>query len=545
MANSPSITITRKIASTTEDVVCSPSDSALPFTARPFHAGHHADHQRHERRLDHADLEVVDGDRFLEPRQEDVGVDAAIEPAHQAAAIERRHRAEEGEDRHADDERDDARQHQHLDRIEAHGAQRVDLLAHLHGAKLGGIGAARAAGHHDGDDQHAELAQHQDADHVHHIDIGAEFAEMEDALLGDDAADQKRNEQDDRHRAPGDVVELMHQRGEAEAARVRQHAQQRDHQRAQHVDDRCKGVPDRNNVLSDRGERIGQALAADMRRRLFRLHAMQLVEQRAIVVLQPGNLGLATARGEGAHQPLQQPGAEGVEPLDSRHVDIDALELAAAAGLALDQGFQRPGVAGGPSAGGGEFEPLALRRAFEQHVAHATKPLISLTSRAPRRIRRRGPYLTQGMNLSRVWPQPQSMDIPKSLKPKSSKPKSLEPSLWNPVLDNPHPRHRALADCRFLYHQPRRQDRGRRRGRGTQRRQRPKRAARPRRMRALWALWRKRRERLRRDRGHAPAIGGRPRPCRLADGHGAWSSAQCARLRVLGPGGETKWTRRA
>ena len=43
--------------------------------------------------------------------------------------------------------------------------------------------------------------------------VGAESAEVEQALLGDDTADQKRNEQNDRHRAPGDVVELMHQRG--------------------------------------------------------------------------------------------------------------------------------------------------------------------------------------------------------------------------------------------------------------------------------------------------------------------------------------------
>ena len=37
------------------------------------------------------------------------------------------------------------------------------------------------------DDQHADFAQHQDADHVDDIDVGAEFAEMENALLRDDA----------------------------------------------------------------------------------------------------------------------------------------------------------------------------------------------------------------------------------------------------------------------------------------------------------------------------------------------------------------------
>ncbi len=51
-ANRPSSTMTRKIDLTTEDVVCCPSDSALPFTRKPSLAGDEPDHQRHERRLD-------------------------------------------------------------------------------------------------------------------------------------------------------------------------------------------------------------------------------------------------------------------------------------------------------------------------------------------------------------------------------------------------------------------------------------------------------------------------------------------------------------
>ena len=51
--------MTRKIDLTTELVVCSPSDSALPLHLQPFDASDNADDQRHERRLDHADLERV------------------------------------------------------------------------------------------------------------------------------------------------------------------------------------------------------------------------------------------------------------------------------------------------------------------------------------------------------------------------------------------------------------------------------------------------------------------------------------------------------
>ena len=72
------------------------------------------------------------------------------------------------------------------------------------------------------------LAQHQDADHVDDVDVGAEFAEMEYALLRDDAADQKGDQQDDRHRAPADIVELVHHRGQAERMRRADHAQQSD-----------------------------------------------------------------------------------------------------------------------------------------------------------------------------------------------------------------------------------------------------------------------------------------------------------------------------
>ena len=85
------------------------------------------------------------------------------------------------------------------------------------------------------DEQHADLAQHQDADHVDDENVGAEPAEMEDALLGDDAADQEGDQQDDRHRPPADAVELMHQRGQAEAGGRVSDAQHGDDDRAEHA----------------------------------------------------------------------------------------------------------------------------------------------------------------------------------------------------------------------------------------------------------------------------------------------------------------------
>ena len=81
---------------------------------------------------------------------------------------------EEAEQRQHDDQRQHARQDEHVGRVEAHHAERVDLLAHLHRAELGGDGASGTAGHHDGGQERRELAQRQDADEVDGEDAGAE-----------------------------------------------------------------------------------------------------------------------------------------------------------------------------------------------------------------------------------------------------------------------------------------------------------------------------------------------------------------------------------
>ena len=64
MANRPSSTMTRKIDLTTDVVVCCPSDFGAALDFQAFEAGDDADHERHEGRLDHADLEMGDRDRL-------------------------------------------------------------------------------------------------------------------------------------------------------------------------------------------------------------------------------------------------------------------------------------------------------------------------------------------------------------------------------------------------------------------------------------------------------------------------------------------------
>ena len=50
--------------------------------------------------------------------------------------------------------------------------------------------------------------------------VAPNLLELEDALLGDDAADEERDQDDDRHAAIGDLLELVDDRRAAEPRRA-------------------------------------------------------------------------------------------------------------------------------------------------------------------------------------------------------------------------------------------------------------------------------------------------------------------------------------
>ena len=58
---------------------------------------------------------------------------------------------------------------------------------------------------------------YQDADKIDDEDFGAEIAELESALLGDDRADQERHQHDDRNGADAHPVDLVEDRGRGDA----------------------------------------------------------------------------------------------------------------------------------------------------------------------------------------------------------------------------------------------------------------------------------------------------------------------------------------
>ena len=308
-----------------------------------------------------------DRDRLAQALDEDFRAHAAIEPGHQPAAIERGHRADKGENGQRDHQREHARQDQHLDRIEAHGAQRVYLLAHFHGAELGRIGAARAARAHDGDQEHADLAQYQDADQVDHIGVGAELAEVEYALLGDDAADQKGDQRHDRHRLPAHTVEMMHRRGQAEAARLHRHAHERDAQGGEHFQKDDQVGPELGRPVADEFEKFHQPVCRGRLRRRHAVDLMHLVEQFAKALGRGNEAGLLATL-DPAGQALEQPRPQRVELAHAGNVDGQTARDGGLRRGRVHQPLQGIGVGGGPGAGRLEFDALAADRRAQRRL---------------------------------------------------------------------------------------------------------------------------------------------------------------------------------
>ena len=118
-------------------------------------------------------------------------------------------------------ERQRARQYQHLDRIKAERADRVDFFARLHRADLRGECAAGTAGDQDRGEQHAELAQERIADKLDGEYARAEVAQHRRAEERDDRADEETQQRDDRHRVEPGLLDMEEQRRDAPAPRIR------------------------------------------------------------------------------------------------------------------------------------------------------------------------------------------------------------------------------------------------------------------------------------------------------------------------------------
>ncbi len=85
---------------------------------------------------------------------------------------------------------------------------------------------------------------------------------MEQALLGNDTADQEGNQDHDRYCVPAHLLQVMHHRGEPEFRRMPPDAEPgRDHG-TNHIDQRDEGFPDAIDIAADAIEHGSQGATA-------------------------------------------------------------------------------------------------------------------------------------------------------------------------------------------------------------------------------------------------------------------------------------------
>src|ERR1019366_8278355 len=111
---------------------------------------------------------------------------------------------------------------------------------------------------------------------------------------------------------------------------------------------------------------------------------MDLFEQTAIVVAQADQSGLASLDGPGAHRAFQKPRAEGVQPVDPRHIDSDSAHLRIGAGHGVDLRLERARVLGRPRPGCGRIEAIAAELAADQGPCRHNAAPSSMQKRAER-----------------------------------------------------------------------------------------------------------------------------------------------------------------
>ena len=192
---------------------------------------------------------------------------------------------------------------------------------------------------------------------------------MEEALLGDDAADQERDEQDDRHRLPADPVEMMHGRREAEGLRPPQHGDERLPERTQHVHEHDQIVPEIGNAAAEALERGEQSVLGAWRCLGLAVGSVHPFEQATVALRQLAHAQVLSAVCPRAGQALQQPRAVGVELGHAAHVDGGGARLRGLAGRAVDQRLEVAGMAGGPRAACGELQPPVADRGAQCRLA--------------------------------------------------------------------------------------------------------------------------------------------------------------------------------
>ena len=161
-----------------------------------------------DRGLGQAGHQGVEGDRLGDAADEGLRDQVQHQGRHDHAAHHRRQVGEDGEQGQGQDQPQGLGQHQQFQRGDADAAQGVDLVGDHHGADLGGVGRAAAAGDDDGGHQGAQFPQHREGDQVHHVEIAAVEAQLDPGLVGDHHPDQEGEHAQHRQGAP--AIQLHH-----------------------------------------------------------------------------------------------------------------------------------------------------------------------------------------------------------------------------------------------------------------------------------------------------------------------------------------------
>ena len=185
----------------------------------------------------------------------------------------------------------------------------------------------RTAGGDDGRHQAAQLAQHTDAEQIDGEDIGAEAAQLIGSLIGEDHADQERQQADDRHCVQAGFLHLVDQGRNAQAAWVQDGRDGFVHDQAEEADEFVTLVERMKAATADAFQPSGQGGPWRLGDRWRTAFVVDRVDQGAIFRIHMHRPHRDAALFQGSLGTQQQPGADRIQPLDRADVEFGILIL--------------------------------------------------------------------------------------------------------------------------------------------------------------------------------------------------------------------------
>ena len=166
--------------------------------------------------------------------------------------------------------------------------------------------------------------RHADAEQIDGEDLGAEAAQLIGALIGEDDADQERQQPDDGQRRHAGALHLRHHREGSEPRRLAKRPQHRGADQAEKAEQLARCGEEVEGLLADkRQHRLDRLEEAERRRRqaLGQLALGHLIEQRGEGRRHVLDAGGDAAAGEAPARAQDEPGADRVEHLDAGEID--------------------------------------------------------------------------------------------------------------------------------------------------------------------------------------------------------------------------------